>query len=119
MVERDRKAAGKKAANTNRDKDPHYYPKVGSTGGVAVNALKRAFSAIPGLAQRAALARFFDDNQGVYYSIEITKRKSKTRPTRAEAREVKRQEKANGFLPRIFQIVTDEKGYVVERKEVW
>ncbi len=54
---RNRVASGKKAAATNLQKSPDYYRENGSLGGRIVEAGKRAFAAIPGLAKRAARQR--------------------------------------------------------------
>ena len=121
MVVRDRKEAGKKAAETNLKKDPKYYKNTGSAGGRAVNAVKRAFATIPGLARRAAQQKYLKADQGIKYVVTSESLKRRTFLTRDEARKYKNALKNYGYKSHIIKVVYDESGsgFILERKEVW
>lgn len=120
MVTRDRSAAGRKASETNQKKDSRYYNNIGSLGGIAVSAVKRAFASIPGLASKAAKAKYLEPDQGVVYRVK-SEQPTRTLRTREEARQVKRELKASGYKAQILRTVYQEgrPGYILEQKEVW
>lgn len=88
---RDRVLSGLKAAATNRSKDIDYYSKIAPLGGQAVEAGKRAFSTVVGLASQASRKRHgIKDEHVVQYVVKAAGIKAYTATTRNGAREYKR-----------------------------
>lgn len=119
MVERNRQQSGRKAAETNRQKDAKYYENIGSIGGAAVSGAKRAFSRVKGLASKAARARFLRHDQGTEYLVKSPSFKTQCADTREEARAIKRKFRFLGYEGHIIRIIYDETGFIIEEKEIW
>lgn len=121
MKLRDRKSAGAKTAETNRNKDPKYYEKIGSAGGAAVEAVKRAFAVVPGLAAKAALKRHHVELDQIIEYVVTDGQSTTTCSTRAHAREIKRVCKENGADAHITRYTYDfgKINFIVEAREVW
>lgn len=113
---RNRVASGRKAALTNLKKSPEYYREIGSMGGLAVAALKRAFSTIPGLASRAAKHRALVKDREYMYIVRAEGYIPETFNVRREAREFKQllrtEEKVTGPIL-IKQYHFDETGLII------
>lgn len=123
MRVRDRKAAGLKAAQTNRSKSATYYSETGSWGGKAVEAFKRAFSKSPKLASSAGQSRILTaPGQTIRYVItpqQSSGLKGVERRTRRWARLERDEFKSLGYKSTIKQVTSDEQGLIIEERIVW
>lgn len=121
----DKSESGKKAAQTNLKKRGDYYPWIASLGGKSVDASKRAFSTIAGLASSASRKRYgIKEEYQVEYIVRSHGIKSGTYRTRDAARMHKRaifQDK--GVRATITRYLYDgdpiQGAYIIEAKEIW